>query len=86
MIGLKPADLVRVGTLKKEVMKAMLKTQVEVDDQRLKRQTTDLLPEILKRLEQEKERLKLHNGGVGGGVGAGAGGGVGAGEGEGGGT
>lgn len=49
----------RVGTLKKEVMKTMLHTQVQVDDQRLKRKTTDLLPEILKRLEEQKKRLEI---------------------------
>ena len=49
----------RVGTLKKEVMKTMLHTQVQVDDQRLKRKGTDLLPEILKRLEEQKKRLEL---------------------------
>ena len=48
-----------MGTLKKEVMKTMLHTQVQVDDQRLKRKGTDLLPEILKRLEEQKLRLEL---------------------------
>src|SRR5215472_422873 len=51
MVGLGARDIVRVGTLKKEVAKMMLMTQVQVDDQRLRRKTSDLLPEILKRLE-----------------------------------
>ena len=59
MIGLDAKDTVRIGNLKKEVMKTMLLTQVQVDDQRLKRKASDLLPEILKRLEEEKKRLML---------------------------
>ncbi len=59
LIGLDAKDIVRVGTLKKEVMKTMLHTQVQVDDQRLKRKTTDLLPEILRRLEEQKKRLEI---------------------------
>ncbi len=59
LIGLDAKDIVRVGTLKKEVMKTMLHTQVQVDDQRLKRKGTDLLPEILRRMEEQKKRLEL---------------------------
>ncbi len=40
-------------------MKTMLHTQVQVDDQRLKRKGTDLLPEILRRMEEQKKRLEL---------------------------
>lgn len=50
-------DLVAVAKLHLTAADTALKVQVRVDDARLRRQNTDLIPEIWKTLHAEKAKL-----------------------------
>ena len=50
-------DLVAVAKLHLTAADTALKVQVRVDDARLRRQNTDLIPEIVKILQAEKAKL-----------------------------
>lgn len=50
-------DVVKVAKLHHTAAATVLNTQVRVDEARLRRQNTDILPEIIKMLAEEKIKL-----------------------------
>ena len=62
LAGLDPRDLARVGSLVHTTAQGVLRTQVQVDEQRLKRKGVDLLPQILAKMEEQRKRLQLEDG------------------------
>lgn len=53
---LEPKDIARIGNLKHNAARTILNTQVRVDEQRLRRRTSDALPKILAVIAEEKQR------------------------------